>query len=766
MFSKFNEEAQKILVLAKKEMTELKHPYVGSEHLLLAILSKPNCEVTKKLASYKLTYQAFKEEIIKVIGLGNEALYTPLLKRVMETAILDSKENNDGEVSVEHLFLAMLEEGEGVAIRILLGMNIDVDAIYNDFSTKLVPKKGKGKKKLFIEEFAVDFNKRVISKEIDPVIGREDEINRLIEILSRRTKNNPLLIGEAGVGKTAIVEELSRRIVEGNVPSFLQGKRILSLSMASMVAGTKYRGEFEERVGKILKEVENDGDIILFIDEIHTLVGAGGAEGAIDASNILKPALARGKLRLIGATTTMEYKECIEKDRALERRFQLIDVVEPTKEKTYAILLNLKSIYESFHGVQIEDDILKLIVELSDKYMYDRKQPDKAIDILDEVCVREALKKNKDTIAIENINLEIKKLLEDKNKAIINQDFEMASMLKRQEQILEDRKNRLELASLRKKDVRKVTKDMVAEVIHLKTKIPVYELLGEDVKNLQELEKKLNDRVIGREKIINRLCNITKKIQLGYHDKKRPYSFLFVGPTGVGKTLLVKEYAKMLFGEDNFIRLDMSEFKESHTVSKIIGSPPGYVGYNDHKNILEEVRAKPYSIILLDEIEKADSAVLHLFLQILDEGKIKDAQGNIVRFDHTIIFMTSNMGYQNNHLVGFSKSDEQVTITKLKEYFSMEFINRIDEVFTFAFMSRKEAEEIVKLKLKKVKTKFQNKGIQIAISQSLIKQILDMSQYEEFGARRIDRVISDKIDTIVIDKILEGKKKIRISQIV
>ncbi len=768
MFSKFNEEAQKVLILAKKEMTDLKHPYVGSEHLLLAILSNPSLEVTKKLTSYQLTYQRLKEEIISVIGMGSEAnqwfLYTPLLKRIMETAILESKENNDGEVTVEHLFLALLEEGEGVAIRIMLGMNIDVDAIYSEFSSKLVQKKGKGKKKLFVEEFAVDFNKRALAGEIDPVIGRDEEITRLIEILSRRTKNNPLLIGEAGVGKTAIVEELSRRIVEENVPDFLKGKRILSLSMAGMVAGTKYRGEFEERVGKILKEVENNSDIILFIDEIHTLVGAGGAEGAIDASNILKPALARGKLRLIGATTTMEYKECIEKDKALSRRFQLIYVEEPKQDKIYDILLKLKPLYESFHGVTISDEILRLIITLSDRYIYDRKQPDKAIDTLDEVCAKVALTKDDKDLELDQLSLEMKHLLEQKNKAIIDQDFEKASLLKRQEQILEDKKNRLELANLKKKEVRSVTKEMVASVIHLKTKIPVYEIMDNDQVMLKNMEQQLNDVVFGQESTIHDLCNITKRMKVGFQEEKRPHSFLLVGPTGVGKTMLVKEYAKLLFGKDNFIRLDMSEYKESHSVSKIIGSPPGYVGYSDYKNVLEEVREKPHSVILLDEIEKAHPSVLHLFLQVLDDGMLKDSKGNVVRFDHTIIFMTSNLGYQRNN-VGFCEHKEQNVLSQLKEYFSMEFLNRLNQVFLFQPMKEDVVKKIIKEKLQLVKQRFRNKEITLSFSEKLVDDILKLSQYEEFGARKIDKIIGDKIDVLVIDSMLEGKKKLQIKEI-
>ena len=477
MFSKFTEEARKVLIRAKKEMTELKHPYVGSEHLLLAILKDKNSSITKKLNLYGLEYEKFKKEIINIVGVGSEVnewyLYTPLLKKVIEDAMIESKEQNT-EVTVELLFSSLINEGEGIAIRIMLSMDIDIDKIMEEFNNKN-NKKIKSKKKLMIDEFGYDMNKKALQKELDPVIGREEEIERIIEILCRRTKNNPLLIGEAGVGKTAIVEEVAKKITEGIVPSKLKQKRIVSISMSSLVAGTKYRGEFEERITKMLKELENDTNVIIFIDEMHTLVGAGGAEGAIDASNILKPILARGKLKVIGATTTEEYKKFVEDDKALARRFQTIIVEEPDCKKTKDILLNLKPIYEGFHNVIISNDIIDIIVELSNKYIYCRKQPDKAIDVLDEVCAKVSISKDRKLEQLNSLYNELNDITDLKNRAIIEQKFLVASDLRKKEKVIESKINKIEEREMYKKIPRKVTKAKVIEVINLKSKIPVYE---------------------------------------------------------------------------------------------------------------------------------------------------------------------------------------------------------------------------------------------------------------------------------------------------
>ena len=492
MFSKFTEEARKVLVSAKKEMSDLKHPYVGSEHLLLAILKNKNSDIAKKLKEYNLDYNSFRKEIINVIGIGTEVtewyLYTPLLKKVIEDAMIESKEEKS-EVTVEMLFSSLIHEGEGIAIRIMLAMNIDFDSIMEEFNVKSAGKKIKSKKKLMIDEYGYDLNKKVRQDEIDPVIGRNNEIERLIEILCRRTKNNPLLIGEAGVGKTAIVEELSRKIVQGLVPNQLKNKRVVSVSMSSLVAGTKYRGEFEERITKMLKELESDNNVIIFIDEMHTLVGAGGAEGAIDASNILKPILARGKIKIIGATTIEEYKKYIEEDRALARRFQTIMIEEPNPDKTKDILLKLRPIYEKYHNVLISDEVIDTIVKLSDRYIYNRKQPDKAIDILDEAAAKVSVAKDKNVTNLKTLREELRNIIEKKNKAIIEQDFNNAAILRKNENQLETKINKLEEKRLKNKTSKVVTTKTIAEVISLKTRIPVYELEQDDFKNILKLKK-------------------------------------------------------------------------------------------------------------------------------------------------------------------------------------------------------------------------------------------------------------------------------------
>ena len=765
MFANFQEEARKVLVEAKLEMFNLKHPYVGSEHLLLALLKTDN-NVSKKLKKYNLNYDTFKEEIISVIGVGSKEsewfLYTPLLKRVIETAIIDSKEDNGGEVTIEHLFKAILEEGEGVAIRIMLGMDIEIDSLYNEFTYKLSGKKKKNKK-LLLEELGVDLVKKALNNELDPVIGREKEISRVLEILSRRTKNNPILIGNAGVGKTAIVEELSRRIASDDVPINLKNKRIISLDMATTVAGTKYRGEFEERVRKILKEIEENEDIILFIDEIHTLVGAGGAEGAIDASNIFKPALARGKLRCIGATTTDEYKKFIEEDGALERRFQKVYIETPNNQTVKDILMKLKPIYEEFHLVSISEDIIDLIISLSEKYIYDRNQPDKSIDIMDEVCAKVSLKESKD---IKEYNQVLKKLNEIrtlKNEAIINSEFEIAKNYKIEENKLEDTINNLELTMYSKSKIKDVTKEDVAEVINIKTKIPIYELLNNNTMIIEKIENKIKNRIIGQNEALEQVINITKRIKLGFKDDGKCYSIMFVGPTGVGKTELSKIFATELVGSNNIIKLDMSEFSEAHSISKIVGAPPGYVGYADNKNILEEIRNKPYSVLILDEIEKAHPDIINLLFQILDESTVKDSKGNIIRFDNVTIVMTSNIGFNNNS-IGFSENKNKV-LTNLKESFSLPFINRLDNVVIFNRLTKENITDIVTKRIKNLEDKYKNKNIKIKVSKKVIEEIIDKCDYNEYGARKIDKIIKNEIDNLIIEEVLKGNNNISIKTI-
>lgn len=744
MFGKFSEEAQRVLVDAQKEMSELKHPYIGSEHLLLAIL-KNNQDLVNKFKKYKITYKSFKEELINLVGIGDNTpdllLYSTTLKTILENVIIESRETGD-EISVNELLLSLLNEGEGKAIRILLSLGVDINKLCSDISEKRKIKQKKSKK-LIVEELGVDLTKRAKNNELDPVIGRDIELNRVIEILSRRTKNNPLLIGEAGVGKTAIAEELARRIVSGNVPMPLKNKRIISVDMACTVAGTKYRGEFEERIKKMVKELEDNDDVIIFIDEIHTLVGAGGAEGAIDASNILKPALARGKLKLIGATTISEYKKFIEKDNALDRRFQKVFVEEPDKSNLKNILMNLKSIYEAYHGVKIEEKLIDKIIELSDRYIYDRCEPDKSIDILDEVCTKVSLKEAKEEKEIIKLSDCLTKIQKEKNNAIINQNYDKAYSLKEDEEELQSKINKLKLDYMRKEKVKKVKLKDIVEVVSSKTKIPINEISKDYITSINEIEKTLKENIIGQDEAINKLIDISKKIKLGIKDKNKSYSVLFCGSTGTGKTYLSKLFAENLVGKNNVIKLDMSEYSESISINKIIGSPAGYVGYDDNKNILEEIRNKPYSVLILDEIEKAHKSVLNFFLNILDEGNCKDSSGKTVRFDNVLIIMTSN-AYVSKSLMGFNKN---TTNNSLEDFFSKEFINRIDEIVPFNKFTEEDINKIIIKEANKCYKKYNSENI---ISLDMINRIIKESNYEEYGVRKLCKAVRKEIENQIV----------------
>lgn len=754
-------EAQKILLNARKEMLELGHPYIGTEHLLLSILNS-DTQLAYNLNNYNLTYDKFKEELCRVVGTTKKKseffLYTPLLRKIIENAIIDSKENNKGEVTSEHLFYAMLDEGEGIAIRLLIGMNIDVESMYDDFSSSLIKKNNRSNyKKLLISELGFDMTSKINDGVFDPVIGRDKEVKRVMEILCRRTKNNPILIGDAGVGKTAIVEELARRIALEDVPNNLIGKKIISLDMATMVAGTKYRGEFEERMKKIVKEVEDNNNIILFIDEIHTLVGAGGAEGAIDASNILKPALARGKIHCIGATTTEEYKKFIENDSALERRFQKVFINEPSKEETLDILSKLKPIYEKFHNVVVSDDVLKTIVNLSEKYIFDRNRPDKEIDILDEVCSMVSMKNSGDMEKKMDIKKELLKLEKEKNSYIIDNFIDKAYNIRKEETKLMSSLNDLELNF--KNNSGKITIDDVAYVINSRTHIPIYEVMDNASQSINQLKEILKKKIIGQDNAIESLVEMAKRIKFGYND--RVYSSIFVGPSGVGKSALAKLFGSYLVGEDSFIRLDMSEFCDSTSVNKILGSSPGYVGYDDNKNILEEVRNNPNCVILLDEIDKAHQSVLNLFYQILDEGKIKNSKGTVVRFNNAIIIMTSNGNYETN-CIGFNKNNDG-KITEIKNILGNALINRIDNIIFFNRLKENDIKNIINNLLISLKNNYNN--INISYTNDLINDIILECKYEQYGARRIEKIIQSKVVPKVIDAIIEKKSSILIDSI-
>lgn len=741
MFSKFTEDAQKILIMSKREMQELKHPYVSSEHLLLSILHYANKNFLSFLEQYNLTYSSFKNKLIDVIGMGSKQtkwfLYTPLLKKIIENAILDSKDENT-DVSVEQLFLSLLEEGEGVANRIMMSMDIDLDSLYEQFSNQLIREGKSISTKLAIEDFAVDFTEEARNGNFDPVIGRDEEICHMIEILLRRKKCNPLLIGDAGVGKTALVEELARRIVLGLVPNELKNKRILSVAISSLVAGTKYRGEFEERINKMIEELEQAPNIILFIDEIHTLIGAGGAEGAIDASNILKPYLARGKIKIIGATTKQEYMRFLESDKAFDRRFQKVIVEEPNLENVKSILLHLKEIYENFYGIILTDDILFSVAELSERYISNGKQPDKAIDLLDESCSKLVSMNALTNKKVQQLQLELSEIIESKNKYIVEHNFKEATLLREKEHFLQSKINRLLVKS---QTLLKPTLsiDVIYDVIYSKTKIPIKKILN---LNSESLKRELERVVFGQDEAVSIL---SKTIFSRSHDRKTPKSFLLVGKSGLGKTLLVRKFANLLYPKDAFIKLDMSEYRDSNSVSKILGSPPGYVGYQDKNTVLEKIKMHSYSVLLLDEVEKSHPSVLKLFLQVLDDGVMTTAYGDTVDFSNVVIFMTSNLGSSKESL-GFLENDKSFIKKDLKDFFGPELINRIDAILYFYPFSSDVIDKVI---LQKIRNKFSD--ISLEQTKSILKEIKKNCQYQEYGARKIDKLL-EQIDLNTVYK--------------
>lgn len=741
MFSKFTEDAQKILIMSKREMQELKHPYVSSEHLLLSILHYANKNFLSFLEQYNLTYSSFKNKLIDVIGMGSKQtkwfLYTPLLKKIIENAILDSKDENT-DVSVEQLFLSLLEEGEGVANRIMMSMDIDLDSLYEQFSNQLIREGKSISTKLAIEDFAVDFTEEARNGNFDPVIGRDEEICHMIEILLRRKKCNPLLIGDAGVGKTALVEELARRIVLGLVPNELKNMRILSVAISSLVAGTKYRGEFEERINKMIEEIEQVPNIILFIDEIHTIIGAGGAEGAIDASNILKPYLARGKIKVIGATTKLEYMKFLEGDKAFDRRFQKIIIEEPNLENVKSILLHLKEIYENFYGIILTDDILFSVAELSERYISNGKQPDKAIDLLDESCSKLVSMNTLTNKKVQQLQLELSEIIESKNKYIVEHNFKEATLLREKEHFLQSKINRLLVKSqISLKPTLSI--DVIYDVIYSKTKIPIKKILN---LNSESLKRELERVVLGQDEAVSIL---SKTIFSRSHDRKTPKSFLLVGKSGLGKTLLVRKFANLLYPKDAFIKLDMSEYRDSNSVSKILGSPPGYVGYQDKNTVLEKIKMHSYSVLLLDEVEKSHPSVLKLFLQVLDDGVMTTAYGDTVYFSNVVIFMTSNLGSSKESL-GFLESDKSFIKKDLKDFFGPELINRIDAILYFYPFSSDVIDKVI---LQKIRNKFSD--ISLEQTKSILKEIKKNCQYQEYGARKIDKLL-EQIDLNTVYK--------------
>ena len=745
MFIKFTSEAQKILKESKTEMKKLGHSFIGSEHVVLSILNNKN-SFLPKLLNYGLNYQIFYQELVKEIGMGNSDnnyyIYTPLLKRVLENAILDVKEKGMDEVGIQDIFLAILDEGEGIANRILNALGINIDNLYEELNTYYFKK---NKKKSIINDWGKDLTMNVENN--DPLIGREHEVCEIIEILLRRNKNNPLLIGEAGVGKTAIVEEVAKRIKQGNVPSMLLNYHIISISTSSLVAGTKYRGEFEERINKMLKELESSNNVILFIDEIHTLMGAGGAEGAIDASNILKPALARGKIKIIGATTINEYKEFISKDKAFTRRFEKVFIKENTIQETKDILLKLKPIYENYHQVIIPNNIIDNIVDLAEKYLYDKKNPDKSIDVLDMVCTKVSLTKKNNEEKIRTLEKQLIDIKKKKKSFVINHHFHKACLIKDVELDLENNLNTLWMNNSNQKR-KKIRKNDVLRVIENLSRIPLYSISNSLI--IKKLSNELKKSIVGHDNAINKIVKETNKIFYGIK-KDLPLSFLLTGKSGIGKTFLVKEYSRIL--DIPLIRLDMSEYREAHTISKIIGSPPGYIGYDSYGNILDKIKNNPFCIVLLDEIEKACKEVINLFLQVLDDGIMTDSKGNEISFKNTIIFMTSNIG--SNESIGFSKEKKEQLV---KNSLSDIFVNRIDHLLALNDLDKDSVKKILLRHQEKLLSKYTDLGLKISLDKNIIENIVSESDIDSYGVRHAIRILDDKIDDLVLDITLKKKR--------
>ncbi len=795
MNDRYTEEAKRAINYATEVAYKLSHNYVGTEHLLIGllqsdgvaarVLEKNGVDVNKVLELVnQLIAPSSTMEAVEVDG------FTPRSKRILDQSFKEAVRLKSQAVGTEHILIALIKESDCIAVRLLNTLGINLQKLYVDLLTAIgadmntarneySANKSKAKAKSntpTLDQYSRDLTEYAKEGKLDPVIGRESEIQRVIQILSRRTKNNPCLVGEPGVGKTAIAEGLASKIVEGNIPEVIKDKRVLTLDLSGMVAGSKYRGEFEERIKKVISEVMNDGNVLLFIDEIHTIIGAGGAEGAIDASNILKPSLARGELQLIGATTREEYRKYIEKDAALERRFQPVVVEEPSEEEAILILKGLRDSYEAHHKVKITDDALEAAVKMSSRYINDRYLPDKAIDLMDEAASKVRLSTYITSPEIKELEAQIQALEEEKEQAIKQEEYERAGDLKRQQEEMSLKMNALQVKSEKEKqdNLLVVGENEIADIISSWTKIPVKKLAEEESERLRNLEKILHERVIGQEDAVSAVSKAIRRGRVGLKDPGRPIgSFLFLGPTGVGKTELSKALAEAMFGSENsMIRVDMSEYMEKHSVSKLIGSPPGYVGYDEGGQLSEKVRQNPYSVILFDEVEKAHPDVFNILLQVLDDGHITDAQGRKVSFKNTIIIMTSNAGAQNiiaPKRLGFaSVSDEKEDYKKMrdgvleevKRIFKPEFINRIDEMIVFHSLTKEDIKSIVSIMLSSItKRAKQQMNISLEIKEDIIGHIAEKGFDQNYGARPLRRAIQSNIEDKLAEEILDGNIK-------
>ncbi len=793
MFERFTERARQVVVLAQEEARTLKHNYIGTEHILLGLLREEEGLAARVLESLDITVERVRAQVVRIVGSGEEVTsgqipFTPRAKKVLELALREALSLGHNYIGTEHILLGLVRENEGVAARILLDFDADSEKIRNEVIRMLSgpggrrqgagagagsgsgPGEGKKSSKL-LDQFGRNLTKLAAEGKLDPVVGRETEIERIMQILSRRTKNNPVLIGEPGVGKTAVVEGLAQRITNSDVPELLKNKQIYTLDLAALVAGSKYRGEFEERLKKVMKEITQRGDIILFIDELHNLVGAGAAEGAIDAASILKPALARGELQTIGATTLDEYRKYLERDSALERRFQQIRVEEPTIDQSVEILKGLRDRYEQHHKVQITDEALQAAADLASRYISDRFLPDKAIDLIDEAASRMRIKSMTSPPANREFEEEIESTRREKEAAIEAQEFEKAAALRDQERKLAGKKRELEEEWESGESVERpsIGEEEIADIVSMWTGIPVFKLTEAETQKLMRMEEELHKRVIGQHPAIEVISKAIRRSRAGLKDPKRPTgSFIFLGPSGVGKTELARTLAEFLFGDDEaMIRIDMSEYMEKHAVSRLVGSPPGYIGYDEGGQLTEAVRRKPYSVLLLDEIEKAHPDVFNILLQILEDGRLTDAQGRTVDFRHAIVIMTSNIGaaeIARNTPLGFAVSDDETGITyddmknrimgELKKVFRPEFLNRIDDVIVFHKLQKEEIRQIVELLLVRIRESMAERELQLELSDSAKDLLVDKGWDPAMGARPLRRAIQRYIEDPLADFVL------------
>lgn len=791
MYQRFTEKAERAIAFSQQSAVELGHNYVGTEHILLGLVKEGTGVAARVLQVQGITEEKILREIDELIGRGETAGetpvgFTPRTKRVLELAFKEARRMGQGYIGTEHLLLGIMKEGESVAVRIMMDLGVDPQKLLNELVKILneetpgsngSPKGSSSNSSTpTLNQFGRDLTDMARDGKIDPVIGRDKEIERVIQILSRRTKNNPCLIGEPGVGKTAIAEGLAQKIVEGNIPEILSDKRVVTLDLSSMVAGAKYRGEFEDRLKKAMEEIRKAGNVILFIDELHTIVGAGAAEGAIDASNILKPSLARGEIQVIGATTLNEYRKHIEKDAALERRFQPITVGEPSKEEAVEILKGVRDKYEAHHRVKITDDALEAAVKLSDRYITDRFLPDKAIDLVDEAASRIRLKTFTAPPDIKEMEERVEKLSKEKEDSIRCQEFEKAARIRDEEQKLKNELEKVKDQWHQKNQTKTdtVTADEIADIVASWTGIPVKKLAEEESERLLKMEDTLHNRVIGQEEAVKSISRAIRRGRVGLKDPKRPVgSFIFLGPTGVGKTELCKALAEAMFGDEkSLIRVDMSEFMEKHSVSKLVGSPPGYVGYDEGGQLTEKVRRRPYSVLLFDEIEKAHPDIFNILLQILEDGRLTDSQGRVVDFRNTIIIMTSNVGARTitePKRLGFSVAKDESAknyedmksnvMGELKKMFRPEFLNRIDDIIVFHPLTEENIREIVRLMTDVLVKRLKANEIDLEISEDVLAHLAKKGYDPIFGARPLRRAIQSMVEDKLAEEMLEGKVK-------